>query len=337
MMSSHTRIWTTLDFGRDGKQSDCLRLPISTDISAYGWIPVPLVCIKNGEGPTALLIAGSHGDEYEGQIALLELARSICPSQIRGRIIILPSLNLPAVRAGRRVSPLDEGNLNRLYPGNPTGSPTQMIADYVTTVLLPMADVVVDLHSGGRSLEYVCCSLIRPSKDTRRQRTMLDLMSAFGAPISYVSDGQGGGGATTLSAAAEEIGVPVLTTELGGGSTLSENGKRIANEGVRRLLRAVGIREDDVVAPPQVTRMMEVPGRDYFVYADVDGLFEPLVQLGEEVRAGQSAGLIHSFEHPTAEPNSVTFRTSGMVACRRFPTLTVRGDCLFGLMRDLAT
>src|SRR3546814_8914347 len=64
-------------------------------------------------------------------------------------------MNFPAVRSGRRTSPIDSGNLNRLFPGKPDGTITQKIADYVTTALLPLADVVVDLHSGGKTLEFV--------------------------------------------------------------------------------------------------------------------------------------------------------------------------------------
>lgn len=334
-MSSTTRLWTPLDFARDGKHADYLRLPISTDSSAYGWVPIPVVCIRNGDGPTAVLIAGSHGDEYEGQIALRDLARLIEPAKIKGRVIILPALNFPAVRAGRRVSPLDEGNLNRAYPGRAAGTATEMIAHYVTDILLPMADLVVDLHSGGRSLDYIPCALIRPSADAARRQRLFDLMRVFGAPVGYVSDGSGGGGDTTLSAAAEKLGVPVLTTELGGGATLRASGKSLAFDGVRRLLRSIGIRPDDTVPDPPATRLMEVPGRDFFLYADIDGLFEPLAEIGEEVEKSQQAGLIHPFGDPTAAPHPVYFGAAGLVACRRFPTLTAHGDCLFGLMRDL--
>ncbi|MGO4832496.1 succinylglutamate desuccinylase/aspartoacylase family protein, partial [Rhizobiaceae sp. 2RAB30] len=106
-MTEYTQVWTPLDFAADGKQCDWLRVPYSTDLSGYGVVPVPIVCIRNGAGPTALLMAGSHGDEYEGQVALAALAREIDPADVRGRIIILPGLNAPAVEAGRRVSPLD--------------------------------------------------------------------------------------------------------------------------------------------------------------------------------------------------------------------------------------
>ncbi|WP_243658118.1 succinylglutamate desuccinylase/aspartoacylase family protein [Paraburkholderia sp. BL9I2N2] len=282
-----------------------------------------------------MLIAGTHGDEYEGQIALLELARSIEASAIAGRIIILPALNFPAVEAGRRVSPIDEGNLNRLYPGEAHGTATQMIAHYVTSILLPMADLVVDLHSGGRSLDYTPCALIRPSVDKQLNDRMIELVRVFGAPISYITDGKGGGGNTTLPATAEQLRVPVITAELGGGATLRAYGKELARAAVLRLLKHIGILADTPLSKRPETRMMEVPGREFFLYAESDGLFEPSVAPGDEVTVGQHAGYLHSIAYPTELPLSLAFGASGLVACRRFPTLTKRGDCLYSLMRDV--
>lgn len=334
-MTGETRIWTPIDFGADGKQSDCLRLPHSSDLSAYGWIPIPLVCIKNGSGPTALLIAGNHGDEYEGQIALSNLAREIEAHQVSGRLLILPALNAPAVAAGRRVSPLDQGNLNRLFPGKATGSPTEMIAHYVCEVLIPMADVVVDLHSGGRSLDYVVSSLVRPGRTADEHEALLRLMRLFGAPIGFVSDGTGGGGLTTLAAAAQERGALALTTELGGGATLSQDGLSLAEAGLKRLLKDQGILRDVPVEPASSTRLMTVKGHSAFVYAHDRGIFEPAANVGDEVTKGQIAGRIHFPDLPTREPETLLFESSGLVACRRVPSLTDRGDCLFKLMTDI--
>ena len=68
-----------VDFSLDeqGKHSGYARLPHSVHRSAYGWLPIPLVSIRNGEGPCVLLMAGTHGDEYEGQVTLTRLAQSI--------------------------------------------------------------------------------------------------------------------------------------------------------------------------------------------------------------------------------------------------------------------
>ncbi|MFU0505707.1 succinylglutamate desuccinylase/aspartoacylase family protein [Pseudaminobacter sp. NGMCC 1.201702] len=333
-MQAITRIWTPVDFNAEGKQTDCLRLPHSTDVSAYGWIPIPLVCIRNGEGPTALLVSGNHGDEYEGQVALLNLARMISPSDLRGRLIILPALNYPAVVAGRRVSPIDEGNLNRMFPGGAFGSPTQMIAHYVSEVLFPLADVVIDLHSGGRSLQYVPSALVRPGRTDEESARLRKLLEVFGAPISFVTDGAGGGGLTTLAAAAQDKNIPALTTELGGGSTLSRNGLELAEQGIRRVLKHCGILPRIVIEKARATRVMKVAGRSAFVYARSRGIFEPAAKLGEEVQAGQVAGSIHHFDWPMRPPETLHFEASGVVACRRAPSLTNPGDCLFKVMAD---
>ncbi|ESX00621.1 deacylase [Mesorhizobium sp. LSJC268A00] len=336
-MSESTRIWSPIDFNKDGKQTDCLRLPISTDSSAYGWIPIPAVCIRNGEGPTAVLIAGTHGDEYEGQVALMRLARSLNPHDISGRVIILPSLNFPAVEAGRRVSSIDEGNLNRLYPGRAHGTATQMIAHYVTEVLLPMADLVVDLHSGGRSLGYIQCGLIRPGKTAQLHEKLLELLHVFGAPIGYLTDGSGGGGNTTLPATAEQFDVPVITAELGGGATFEGSGADLAVNGVLRLLKHIGVFPSCDVLEPGPVRLMDCSSRGLMVYADSDGLFEPYADVGEDVSRGQLAGLIHSIHKPCETPQEIRFAESGLVECRRFPTLVRRGDCLFCLLQDIKT
>ena len=70
-------ITPTVDFDRDGVQHGFLRLPYSRDDSAWGSVMIPIAVIRNGSGPTALLTGGNHGDEYEGPIALLDLARSV--------------------------------------------------------------------------------------------------------------------------------------------------------------------------------------------------------------------------------------------------------------------
>jgi predicted deacylase len=125
MARSQSRLTAEIDFNRNGKQHGFIRLPYSVHRSAYGWIPIPVACVKNGAGPRILLMAGNHGDEYEGQVALGKLIRDLEPDEVSGRIIILPSANFPAAMAGMRTSPLDGGNLNRSFPGDPYGGPTE--------------------------------------------------------------------------------------------------------------------------------------------------------------------------------------------------------------------
>ncbi len=141
-----------------GRFFGAMRLPWSHDRSAYGQIVIPVAILHGGAGPTVLLTGGVHGDEYEGQIVLGALARELDPASVHGRIIIVPTANPAAALAGKRTSPIDGGNLARLFPGDPNGGPTSQIAEGMTRLLLPQVDFLVDFHSGGNTLEYLPCA-----------------------------------------------------------------------------------------------------------------------------------------------------------------------------------
>jgi uncharacterized protein len=335
MAGSQSRLTSEVDFDRDGKQHGFIRLPYSVHRSAYGWIPIPVACIKNGEGPRVLLMAGNHGDEYEGQVALGKLIRSVEPSQVKGRIIILPSANFPAAMAGMRTSPLDEGNLNRSFPGDAYGGPTDQIADYIETVLLPQCDFVFDFHSGGSSLTYIPSTLMRRPQTAEGLAQGIELMRNFGAPIGYLAEG--GWGDHTLTAAAARAGVRHMGTEIAGGGQVTPAALRILETGIRRILTAIGALSDEPPPAAAATRIMQIRGSDYYVYAPDPGLFEPLVELGDEIEAGAPAGLIHPHDTPWRAPATASFERTGTVICKRVPGRVERGDCLFHLATDFAS
>ena len=146
----------TIPLHDDGAHHGFLRLPYSRDDSAWGSVMIPITVIKNGVGPTALLTGANHGDEYEGPIALMELAVTLKPEDIEGRVIIVPAMKLSGV-PGRHPAPRRStgANMNRSFPGSPSGTVTEKIADYFQTVLLPEASIVLDFHSGGKTLDFI--------------------------------------------------------------------------------------------------------------------------------------------------------------------------------------
>ncbi|MSO93031.1 MAG: deacylase [Rhodospirillales bacterium] len=327
-----TRISSEVDLEKNGKQQGVLRLPHSVHRSAYGWIGIPVVCIKNGEGPTVLVMSGNHGDEYEGQVTVIKLIRELKPKDVRGRLILLPMANYPAAKAGMRTSPIDQGNMNRTFPGDPHGTPTKAIAHYIECVLLAMCDYVIDLHSGGSSLMILVSSLFKKSHDDKRTARSIELMRVFGAPVGFIDLKDSSG---TMSAAALRQGPIHLSTELGGGGTVTVEALRIAEEGTRRVLKHVGaLRPNYPVKPGVETRVVTVGGPDYYVHAFDQGLCEPLVELGDEVKKGQPAALIHFPEAPAREPVTARFGRAGLVLCKRMGGRVEIGDCLFHLATD---
>ena len=333
-MSQPTMIFTDVDYNRQGKQVDWLNLPHSVTRSAYGAISIPIAVIRNGEGPTVFLMAGNHGDEYEGQIVLAKLIRELEPRHVRGRVIILPAANLPAAMDGARVSPIDQGNLNRAFPGDPHGTPTFAIAHYIDSILYPMADYHHDLHSGGSSLKYVPFCSMRKSGDTALDARSLAALQAFDAPLSmvwaYNPENRLAG------AAAARRGLVSLGGEFGGGGDVDRASVAMLDRGVRNFLQFSGVMADaDPLPAPRGTRLVEVSSRDHYVYATESGLLEPLVDLGAEVQQGDLAGQIHFVDNPARPPVPCHFRRAGMVVCQRHFGRVQRGDCVAHLATDV--
>jgi predicted deacylase len=328
-----TLITSEVDFDAEGKHSGFLRVPHSTHRSAYGWLPVPITVIRNGDGPTLVISAGVHGDEFEGQIAVANLARELDVAEIRGRLILLPMVNFPAAEAGCRVSPLDGGNLNRLYPGDPRGTPSEMIAHYHEEVVLPLADYAVDLHSGGSSLIYPPTLLRGPAHSPEEEVGLATLTEAFDLPYAWVFTGGGGRGsaARTAMGAANRKGVVNVMAELGGAECVTREVLRQTERGLRRILHALGMLPDYIPDRARGTRALHALGS---IYADGSGVFEPLKSIGEDVAENETVALIHHPETPGLKPDAVTSPYGGLVLAMRAIAQLRRGDALFQIAAD---
>lgn len=312
----------SVDFEAKGKQHGHLRLPHSRDNSAWGSVMMPVAVIAGAPGPTALLTGANHGDEYEGPLALFELARLLDPEVLTGRVIIVPALNTPAFRAGTRTSPIDKGNLNRLFPGRPDGTVTEKIADFVTRELLPRADLVLDFHSGGRTLDFLPFAAAHELDDKAQEARAMAAVAAFGAPWSMKMreiDAVG-----MFDTTAEAMGKVFVTTELGGGGTARAETVAIARRGAANLLRHAGILPGEVEGAR--TRWLDMPD-GCFAFAPRAGLFETLVDLGAEVRAGAPIARIHATDRTGVAPEEIMAPLDGLLAARHFPGLIQIGDC----------
>jgi len=314
----------TIDLMAPGVQHGFLKLPYSRDDSAWGSVMIPITVVQNGEGPTALLTGGNHGDEYEGPIALFDLARSLRAEDVSGTVMIVPAMNYPAFLAGTRTSPIDKGNMNRSFPGTPDGTVTQKIADYFQRHLLPMADVVLDFHSGGKTLDFLPYCAAHRLPDKEQERKSFELVEAFGAPYSMAMleiDAVG-----MYDTAAEEMGKVFITTELAGGGTATAKTAGIAKRGVRNVLMKAGILKGEVEA--HGTSWLDMPDDNCFSFAEDGGLIEFVVDLGEAVRGGDTVALIYPVGHTGAAPQVVMAKMDGILAARHFPGLVKPGDCV---------
>ena len=326
MLDQHLRpspISPTIDLDAQGVQHGFLRLPYSRDDSAWGSVMVPICVIRNGNGPTALLTGANHGDEYEGPLALYDLARRLKLEDVAGTIIIIPGMNYPAFRVGTRTSPIDKGNMNRSFPGRPDGTVTEKIADYITRHLLPRADLVLDFHSGGRTLDFLpfCAAHIVPDKE--QERRAFAAVEAFSAPYSMRMleiDAVG-----MYDTAAEEMGKVFVTTELGGGGTSRAETVQIARKGVLNVLRHAGLVDGAIDQSP--TTWLDMPDGDCFAFAQEDGMIETMVDLGEPVTKGMVIARVWGTGRTGVAPQEIHAKMDGLLVARHFPGLVKAGDC----------
>lgn len=325
-------MFATIDFEKDGIQHGFLKLPYSSNESAWGSIMIPITQLKNGGGPTALLTGGNHGDEYEGPIALYSLAQNTDIEKIQGRVIIVPAMNYPAFKVATRVSPLDGLNMNRIYPGAAKGSPTLLIADYFSSTLLPIADYVLDMHSGGKTLDFVPFAACHELEDKTLEEKCVAAMNAFGAPYQLKMveiDATG-----MYDTQAETMGKVFVTTELGGGGSTSPETNAIAKRGVDNFLIHLGILNNGdnlnkTDTPPLLSTIsMDMPDSDCFLFAEHNGLIEPLVDLGDNVKKGDLVARIHITENMSSPAHDYYAPRDGLVMSRHYPSLIKMGDCI---------
>ena len=327
---SATIIFSDIDFDRNGKQIDWLNLPHSVNRSAYGVISIPIAVVKNGDGPTVLLMAGNHGDEYEGQVAAMRLLQELQPDQVTGRVIVIPVLSPSASKGNTRNWP-SGANFNRSFPGRPDGPPHEQLADYLTRVLFPMADVVIDMHSGGRSAYFLPCSHMHVVDNPAQRKAMLEAMEAWCSDHHYLYIDINGNG--LLPVEAENQGKLVITTELGGGGRTPAPVHRLAWDGLNNVLRHVGVQKGQVQTragmglPPAVI----IDGRDArnIVVSPEDGMFEAMLEPGDPVVAGQPVGRLWFMDRPDRPAELLRSPTDGFVVVTKAIPITEQGDCVF--------
>jgi predicted deacylase len=335
LLAPPSRLTLTVDLDRPGRQTGDILLPWSDNARPLGRWPIPVVTLSGGPGPWVLALGGVHGDEYEGPAALMRLVRDLDPAAVRGRLIVIPALNAPAFAAGARVSPLDGGNLNRAFPGDPAGEPTAMIADFVQRALIPRCAGVLDLHSGGRASVFVPCSLPTDCADRSLAAANMALARAMGLPVIWRLGRHND--PRSVNGAAERAGVPMAAAELGGGGGVDPAVTDMAEAALRRGLHHLGLLAEAPPPPPDANgAVVEIADPADHLMAPARGLWDRRLSAGQRVTAGQSAGWLHFPEEPARPAVETRVPQTGLVLAHTTRGVVERGDMLAMVVRDVA-
>ncbi len=289
------------------------RLPVGS----AGWVDLPLgveafVCRGTRGGPSAVVAAGIHGDEYEGPAAAARLASTVTPEAVRGSVVLIPVANPMAWHAGLRVTPEDGRNLARTFPGDPHGTLTERLAASLFA-WISQADYLIDLHSGG--VKYRFAPLAGFYGDPVAGNPSYQAARRFGLPWLWQLPETPG----VLSCELHRRGRTAIGCEYLGDGQLAPEGVTAYVRGVVSCLAAWGMLPDGQPLPPG-----GVAVRGDWVLAGAAGLFAAEVDLGAAVRDGQRLGTISSEKGQEGE--TLVAARAGTVLARRSKAYIRKAD-----------
>jgi predicted deacylase len=298
----------------------------------YSLVPLTVAVGHRGNNPNGLLcFGGTHGNEYEGQIAVKRIAADLNPEAMQGRVVLMPQLSESACVANTRTSPLDGVNMNRAFPGNPKGTISYRISSFVKRHVFPLGRVVIDLHSGGNEGAFPICTSFHPISDPVQRKEIETVSRLFDTPfvLIYASTMASG----LLTDEAEGEGKIAIGGEFGGGESTSRFGVRHAYEGVWNVLRHYAVVEGEIVrirpsgAPPP--KLIRADKLSQYIPCPRDGVWEPLVDPGSAVGSGELIGRLHDFADHSAPALEIRSPNDGYVGMMHLSARPKKGQTLF--------
>lgn len=290
-------------------------IPISV-LSNHTPMSLPVQIIHGRkDGPTVFVSAAVHGDEIIGVEVIRRLVRSSALKRISGTLLLVPIVNAFGFISHSRYLP-DRRDLNRSFPGSPTGSLASQLAYRFLNDVVSLCDIGIDLHSA--AVHRVNLPQIRINADDPKA---LELARVFEPPVIIKSPLREG----SLRAAAAKIGVPMLLYEAGEALRLDEFSARVGVKGILKVLKQLGMisaRSIKIgnVAPPLVEKSA-------WLRASEGGIFRTSRNVGDVVRKGDTMGYIADpFGEKETELKS---DVSGLIVGRTNHPSVNQGDALY--------
>lgn len=320
---------SAIDFDTPGKRH--YQLAIHLD-SAWGYSLVPLTVVRGakGDAPGVAVIGGTHGNEYEGQVAVKRLCHDLDAEAMSGLVVLIPQLSESACRAGTRLSPLDGVNMNRAFPGNARGTVSHRISNFVKAHVFPRVRVVIDIHSGGREAVFPLCTSFHQLADAAQFAEMAAAAKLFDTPYLFVYSRQMGSG--LLTDEAEDDGKIAIGGEFGSGEGVNPTGTLHAYEGSLNVMRHYGLLPGPVVSfarEPRRQRLVQAPNLADYRPCPRDGIWEPLALPGDDLVDGQLIGRLHDFSDHTSAPLEIRAHRSGVLIAQYSIAVCPKGLTLF--------
>jgi N2-acetyl-L-2,4-diaminobutanoate deacetylase len=326
-----------IDFAKPGKHHYQLAFHLDSN---WGYSLVPLTVINGLKGVAAknvVAIGGTHGNEYEGQVAVKRLCQDLEPEEMSGRVILLPQLSESACGANLRESPLDHVNMNRAFPGNPRGTISYRISNFIKTTIFPQVHVVLDIHSGGNEAIFALCTSFHPISDPSQRAEIAKVAQLFDTPFVMLYSSQMASG--LLTDEAEALGKITVGGEFGFAESTNRKGTLHAYEGIRNVLRHYRLLPGEIVkidlSRPSTPRFVQAVNLEDYIPCPKNGIWEPTVDLGVDVKEGDLLGRLHDFSDHSSEPLEIRSHRSGVVLVLHFTAQCRKGATLYVIAQEV--
>ena len=296
---------------------------------AGGPLRMPVLVARGVEqGPTIAVLGGVHGDEYEGPHAVKQVFESLRPSEMSGLFLGVPHSNPPAFAAGSRTSPLDGGNLARVFPGSPDGTVTERIAHYLGQRVIAGSNFLIDLHSSG-SRTGIPPLIGYYAHDSDLGRASKAAAEVFGMPVLWghpdVSPGR------TITEA-HDRGIPWLYTESLGGGVLNAEHVSLYVRGVKNVMKHLGILQGAIEPGETTHRLLGDGNLERGVSTQAGGYLVPSVDVLDKVRPGDVLGRVLGLAGEVLD--EVTAPAGGVVISMRIAPPVSAGEVVFSLTQE---
>lgn len=252
-------------------------------------IPVTLI---NGqeEGKTVAITAAVHGGEYTGVFGLIKLSREIKPQDLKGKLILVHIANVSAFESKMQyIGPIDGKNLNRCFPGNKNGTHTEQLAHLISKEVYGQSDFFLDLHSGDIHEDLMPFTLYHrdASEEVRAQSRKIGELMNLGPVIGSGSD------CGSINGMAMKYNIPGVLAELGCRGECNVDQAILYKERILNVLYYYGLLDGEVDVPK--AEDVDYVHCMYCLDSDIDGLWYPSYNAGDEVSENQSVGYITDY------------------------------------------
>jgi predicted deacylase len=289
-------------------------------------VSLPVVITHGSRpGPVLTITAGIHGGEYVPIVAVCQFVRDLDPFQMRGTIVACLQSNPVAFhQRSAFVNPLDGVNLNRSFPGDPSGGPTARLAAWLWENLLARADYYIDCHCGDLPETLDAFAGASPGPDDVLSEQARALADCFDVPRLIVDRLEG----STIRAAAL-AGIPAALVEVGGQGRWSQEEADIQRNGLRRAAALAGILPAEEGPRPHLPLFEDAAD----VLSERPGLWFPEAPVGTSVAQGTRLGRLE--DAFGEEVQEVLAPVTGVLIYGLSSLAAVEGDLLASIARPL--